>query len=137
MKPNRRRKKLVRNSAQTKLLLLIFGSAVIPAGIAVFCLYYLIFNLLAWQIGIPEAIAYNLLPVARRVNLIILIAIPITLAVIWIIALELSHRLVGPLRRLERELDERISGQKDTPIKLRKKDVLEPLVDRINKLISK
>ena len=123
---------------QKKLLILIFTSAVIPAGIAVAALYYLIFNLMAWQIGIPEAIAYNLIPVVRKVNLIIFITIPIALLLIWFLALELSHRIAGPLFRLEKELDERIAGKTaGGEIKLRKKDELKNLTDKINKLINK
>lgn len=116
---------------------MIFTSAVIPASIAVLSLYYLIFNLLAWQIGIPEAIAYNLIPVIKKINLIILISLPVVFLLIWIIALELSHRISGPLFRLERELDERIAGRGHGPIRLRRNDELRALVERINKLISK
>ena len=134
---NKRIKKFIGSPAQKKLLILVFAAAVIPAGIVALCLYYLIFNLLAWQIGIPEAVAYNLIPVARKVNLIILIALPITLLVIWTIALGLSHRIFGPLSRLEGELDDRISDKKSGPIQLREKDVLKPLADKINMLINK
>jgi len=93
--------------------------------------------MLAWQLGIPEAIAYNLVPVARKVNLIILIALPVTLFVIWFMALELSHRIAGPLYRLEKEINERIEGKKSGPIQLREKDELKALADKINKLIIK
>ncbi|UCH12167.1 MAG: hypothetical protein JSW18_04945 [Candidatus Omnitrophota bacterium] len=134
---NKRKKKFIGSPAQKKLLILVFTSAVIPAGIVALCLYYLIFNLLAWQIGIPEAVAYNLIPVARKVNLIILIALPITLLAIWTIALGLSHRMLGPLSRLEGELDDIISDEKSGPIQLREKDVLKPLADKINMLINK
>ncbi len=85
----------------------------------------------------PEAIANNLMPVLQRVNIILLVSMPIVLLLIWIVALELSHRIAGPLYRLEKELDERISGAKQGPIELRKKDELKLLVDKLNKLIFK
>ena len=137
MNKERRRKKFIGSSAQKRLLLLIFFSAIIPAGIAAFCLYYLIFNMLAWQMGIPENIAYNLLPVARKINLIILFSFPVSIVVILLIALELSNKMLGPLIRLENELDERIAGEKDEPIQIREKDVLKPLIDKINRLLYK
>jgi len=137
MKENRRRKKFIGTPFQKKILLLVFVAMIVPAGIIAFCLYYLIFNLLAWQLGIPENVAYNLLPVAHRVNLIILIALPITLLVIWRIALELSHRIAGPLYRLEKELDERLVFDKKGPIQVRQKDELSSLAKKINKLIAK
>jgi nitrate/nitrite-specific signal transduction histidine kinase len=101
------------------------------------CLYYLIFTLLAWQIGIPESIAYNLMTVVWKVTLIILVGLPVLLALIWFVALELSHRIVGPLFRVERELDAIVAGEKRGPIKTREKDEFKSLVDKINKLIDK
>jgi hypothetical protein len=125
------------SSFQKKLLLLIFASTVIPTSIVAVALYHLIFNLLACQIGIPEAIPYNIIPVVKKINLIILISLPIVLLLLWVIALELSHRISGPLFRLERELDERIAEKRHGHIRLRPKDELKALVDKINKLINK
>ena len=127
----------MKTALQNKTLILVFVAAVVPVTIIAICLYYLIFNMLAWQLGIPEAIAYNLVPVARKVNLIILIALPIALFVIWFMALELSHRIAGPLYRLEKELNDRIEGNKSGPIQLREKDELRALADKINKLITR
>jgi len=135
MRLNKRKGKFIGTSLQNKALLLVFVAAVVPSAIIGACLYYMIFNMLAWQLGIPEAVAYNLIPVARKVNLIILIALPVTLFIIWLIALELSHRIAGPLYRLESELDERIEKKKSGPIQLREKDELKDLADKINKLI--
>lgn len=137
MESNKRRRKYMGTPFQNRLLFLVFASAVIPAVIVTLCLYYLIFNTLAWQMVIPESIAYNLIPVLQKVNLVLAIAIPISLLIIWFIALELSHRVAGPLYRLEKELDERISGAKHGEIRLREKDEFKVLAGKINKLITK
>jgi len=137
MEKIRRKKKYMGSSFQKKLLVLIFVSAVIPTAIVSAVLYYLIFNLLAWQIGIPEAIAYNLIPVLKRINLIIFISLPVVFFLIWLMAMELSHRIAGPLFRLERELEERIAGKGQGYIRLRPKDELKTLVDKINRLLNK
>jgi len=134
---NKRRKKFLGTSFQKKLLFLIFASSIIPATIVGVCLYYLIFNALALEMVIPEAIANNLIPVLRKVNLVIAVVLPFSLLAIWLIALELSHRIAGPLYRIEHELEDRISGVKGGPIKIRKKDELKTLVDKLNKFISK
>lgn len=125
------------SSFQNKLLILIFASAIIPTAVVSAVLYYLIFNLLAWHIGIPEIIAYNLIPVLRKINLIILLSLPVIFLLIWLMAMELSHRISGPLFRLERELEERIAGKSQGHISLRPKDELKTLVDKINKLLNK
>ncbi|MFH0912974.1 MAG: hypothetical protein V1884_01650 [Candidatus Omnitrophota bacterium] len=138
MEKIRRKKKFMGTSFQKRLLFLIFTSAVIPTAIVSAALYYLMFNLLAWQIGIPEAIAYNLIPVVKKLNLIILISLPIVFLFLWFMALELSHRISGPLFRLERELEERIAGKgKGQHINLRPRDELKVLVDKINKLLNR
>jgi signal transduction histidine kinase len=137
MKNNQRRKKYLGTSFQNKMLFLVFASAVIPAVIIAACLYYLIFHMLALQMVFPEAIAYNVMPVLDKINVIIAVALPLSLFLIWIIALELSHRIAGPLYRMEKELDERINGHKHGPIRLREKDEFKLLADKFNKLICK
>jgi len=137
MKNNLRRKKYLGTSFQKKMLFLVFASSVIPAVIIAACLYYLIFQMLATQMVFPEAIAHNIIPVLNKVNLILAVALPVSLFLLWIIALELSHRVAGPLYRIEKELDERISGNKHGPIRLRAKDEFKLLADKLNKLICK
>ena len=134
---NMRKAKFINTPIQNKTLILVFAAAVAPVAIVSVCLYYLIFNMLAWQLGIPEIIAYNLVPVAGKVNMIMLISLPITLFVIWFAALELSHRIAGPVYRLEKELNDRLDGKKTGPIKLREKDELKTLADKINQLIER
>jgi hypothetical protein len=137
MNLNMRRAKFINTSVQNKTLILVFIAAVVPMAIVAICLYYLIFNMLAWQLGIPEIIAYNLVPVARKVNMIILVSLPVALFIIWFAALELSHRIAGPVYRLEKELDKRLEDKETGPIQLREKDELKILADKINKLIQK
>ncbi|MFH1868795.1 MAG: hypothetical protein ABH843_07475 [Candidatus Omnitrophota bacterium] len=134
---NKRRKKFIGTSVQNKTLMMVFAAAVIPAAIVGVCLYYFIFNLLAWQLGIPEAIAYNLVPVAKKINMVIMVVLPIALVSIWFMALELSHRIAGPIYRLEKELDKLLAGEKVSQIRLRKNDELKPLADKINRLVNK
>jgi hypothetical protein len=53
--------------------------------------------------------------------------------------LTFSHKISGPLYRLEKELDARIRGKKEGLIHLRKGDeaTMHSLVAKINKLIVK
>lgn len=134
---NKRKRKYLGTRLQKKLLFLIFVSAVVPALVVGMCMYYMIFSLAALQMAIPELIAYNLMPVFHKVNLVIAVALPVVLLLIWLAALELSHRIVGPVFRMERELDERITGAKSGPIQLRKDDEFKGLAEKINKLICK
>ena len=122
---------------QLKYLSLLIASMVIPLLFVGGCLYYLIFTLLAEQLGIPESIAYNLLPVIEKINLMLVIGVPplTLLLILW--GVVLSHRFTGPMERLEKEL-ERISkdGDYTKRIRLRKYDDMKPIADAINKLMD-
>lgn len=136
MKLRNRRKSFFANTIHRKLFVLVSLAALVPTIIVSVSLYYLIFNITAEQMGIPEAIAYNIIPAARRVINILLIAAPLTMLAILIIAYKVTHKIIGPLDRINRELNEALVGQKIGPIIIRKTDKLWPLVDKINKLLA-
>lgn len=127
----------IANRFQRKILTLVFFSTIVPMIISVVCLYYLIFNVIAGEMGIPEAIGYTLIPAARKTALIAIIGFGISVCLIWMWALRVSHKLSGPLERLCGELDERIAGKKKGYIYFRKSDYLGILAGRINSLLDK
>lgn len=133
-----RRKKIFANKrVQLKYLILLIISMIIPLLFCIGCLYYLIFTIMAEQLGIPESIAINLFPVVNKINAILAVGLPpLFLLLIWWGAI-LSHRFAGPLDRLEKELH-KITHNHDFShrIHLRKSDDVKPLVDAINKLLD-
>jgi len=137
MQNNKRKRIYLGTAFEKRLLFLVFISAAIPATIVAACMYYLIFNMIAWQLVFPEAIAGILMPVLSKVNLVMLVSLPVCLVLIWFAALGISHRVAGPLYRLEKDLDERIAGTKQGPIRLRQKDEFKALAEKLNKLICK
>jgi nitrogen fixation/metabolism regulation signal transduction histidine kinase len=136
MKKNKRRM-IIANKLHRDILMMVFFASLLPALIIAVCLYFLIFNVTAYQVGFPETIAYNILPAARIVSTILFISAPFSILLILILAHRLTHRIVGPFDRIIRELDECIEGKKHEHIILRKNDKFNPLVERINKLIDK
>ncbi len=131
------RSKHYANKMHKDIFTIIFVAAVVPATIVAICLYYLIFYITAEQIAIPEAIAYNLIPAAKKVLRIVLYAVPISILIILIFARTVTHKIVGPFDRIVRELDGCLKGKKQTHITLRKGDRFQPLVNRINKLLDR
>jgi signal transduction histidine kinase len=123
---------------QIKYLSLLLVSMIVQSILVGCCLYYLIFTLVAEQIGIPEYIAYNVFPVVNKINVMLIIGIPplFLLFILW--GVILSHRFAGPLERLEKELEE-ISEDKrhEHRIVLRKNDDIRPIADAINKLLDR
>ncbi len=112
-------------------------SMVIPLIFAVGCLYYLIFTIMAEQIGIPEYIAQNILPVIGKINVILLIGVPPLFLILILWGIVLSHRLAGPMERLERDVKKISEGDYSKRIKVRKSDDIKPLVDALNILLDK
>jgi len=133
-----RRKKIFTNKrVQLKYLVLLIISMIVPLLFAIGCMYYLIFTIMAEQLGIPESIAYNLFPVVNKINTILAIGIPpLFLLLIWWGTI-LSHRFAGPLVRLEKEINKIThSGDYSHRIHLRKSDDVKPVSDAINKLLD-
>ncbi len=128
---------LARNSLERHYVRLIALALILPSLIVGGCLYYVIFNLMAEQLGIPEIIAYHLLPVVKKVNLLLLIALPALFVILISIGMILTRRLVGPIERLEEELSVIAAGDLSKRLEIRKRDVLQPLVEKINMLLDK
>lgn len=123
--------------AQAKYLGLLMVSMLVPLICAVGCLYYLIFTILAEQLGIPESIAINLFPVIRKINMILLVGMPPIILVLLGWGIVLSHRFVGPLERLESEVVSITkSGDYARRIRVRKGDDIRPVADVINRLLD-
>ncbi len=137
MTQNNRRKRFFANKLHRNLFLLVFLAALVPTIIVTFSLYYLIFNVTASQMFFPEAIVYNIIPAAKKVLSILAIALPIFILIILTLAYKTTHAIIGPFDRILRELDKYIEGTRKGYIKLRKKDKLFPLVEKINKLLDK
>ncbi|MBI4974868.1 MAG: hypothetical protein HZC19_03590 [Candidatus Omnitrophica bacterium] len=133
-----RTKFLTKKATQRRYIALLIASMLIPLVFVGGCLYYLIFSLVAEQLGIPESIAYNLFPVIKKINMILAIGIPPLFLILILWGIGLSHRFAGPIERLEKEL-EGITGAADycRRLKVRKGDDIKPIADAINKLLDK
>jgi HAMP domain-containing protein len=56
--------------------------------------------------------------------------------VIFAFSIVISHRIAGPLLRIQRTIDRVIQGEDVEPLKLRKKDELKELAGKINDLME-
>lgn len=136
IRPNYR-KVFFANPLHREIFIIVLCAALVPMLITAIGLFYMIFNITAEQIGIPEAIAYNVIPAAQKVTMILFVVTPPLIAVILFMAHKVSHRIVGPFDRIVRELDQRVITKSRDPIKLRPGDKFQPLVDKINELLKR
>jgi sensor histidine kinase YesM len=132
-----RRKKFFANPMHRQTFTLVLTAALIPATIVTICLYYLIFGITSAEVGFPEAIAYNIIPAAKRVTAILLITAPLVLLIILIFAYKITHRIVGPFDRIVYELDAHVKDRRHGHIRIRKSDKFHALIEKINKLLDK
>jgi len=109
-RPNRRRRYFIKSGMQARYLRLILLAIALPTFLFSFCLYYLFFYLMAQQLGIPESIIYNIAPVLSKINLILLLGLPVISILMLLWGLIISHRIAGPVYRLEQELDKILKG---------------------------
>lgn len=133
MKQIRRRRYLVRKNVQFRYMWLV----VVPLVVLLSALYYLIYYSVFNEILIPEALVNTLLPAMRKVNIVLVVAVPLLLVFLIKIIFMQSNRTIGPIPRLEKELDKVISGDYSVRIKTRKKDDLKCFVDKINVLLER
>ena len=133
MEKIKRRKYLVNKAVQFRYM----GLVAIPLIALLIGLYYLIYYSVFNQMLIPEAIATTLLPAMKKVNITMAVTGPFFLSLILRAALIYSNRLVGPIPRLEKELDRAIAGDFSVRVKARDKDELNVLVNKINMLLAK
>ncbi len=127
---------MMKHPIQSKYLLIVIFAMLAPMLVIGFCLYNLVFNLLALQLVFPEAIMANLVPVIERVNKWLIMSLPVLALVVLWVALVISHRFAGPIERLESELDKVLAGDHDHRIDTRKKDDLKGVVQRINAILD-
>lgn len=129
---------LVRNRLELHYLRLLVLSLVLPVLLVGGCLYYLIFYLLAEQIGIPEAVVEQLSPVVQKVNIFLMASIPVVFFMLISMGIFLSRKLAGPIKRLEKELNDIVAGNlMSRRLQLRKGDELKTMVDSVNILLDK
>lgn len=128
----------INEPAQIKILGMLLISILIPVFFVGTYLYLLIFNIINNMPETPGFVAASLDPVLHKTNMTILLSgIPILLLIlIW--GLIFSHRLVGPMKRLQRNLDEMAKkGDGRSRLIVRKNDYIKPLIESVNRLLDK
>jgi len=132
----RRKRYFVKKKLQTKYIVFVLLAMILPTLVCGGALYYLIWQTVADEIAIPEAISTSLIPALNRVNTILVIAIPLVFLIMLILSILISHKIAGPLFRLEKELKEIAKGDYSRKIKLRPNDELKEIADGINEILD-
>lgn len=132
MKNIRKRRYLVKKDMQLRYMALV----AIPLIMGVAGLYYLMYYTVLSQILIPEGVIAMFLPAMKKVNIVVAITLPVILFIILRIALIYSNRIIGPVSRIEKEIDKVLAGDYSLRLKVRDKDELNHFVKKINMLLE-
>ncbi len=134
---NKRRQLIINPPIQFKFVFLIFISISIPAVIISFWSFAILKNIIATSEPSSEIVKNAIALSVRKLNLLIVIGFSsiATLLIYWTVLF--SNRIVGPIYRLEKEL-ENILENKDRGRRLsfRKDDAFQSLASKINALLE-
>jgi hypothetical protein len=121
---------VVKTKLQGHLLWLVFLSMAVPTLI--------LGGVVLVHVNYPSASLDGTPPEETRARMLLYIIVlaPVLTAAFLCWAFYLTNRMVGPVDRMIKELDARISGTASGPIVLRPKDLLLPLSERINQVIA-
>lgn len=131
-----RKRLFIKSDLQKRYLILIVSAMLAPSLVILGCLYYLMVWVLARELVFPEAIFLSLAPTIQRINWILLFGLPGLCLLVFACALRFSHRLAGPIHRMETDLDKIAQGNRTLRLTLRKADALKPFADKVNEVLD-
>ena len=132
-----RRKFITNEPIQTKYLLLLITSTLIPFLFSVGSFNYLLYRILLTPQELQPQTPFDLFVIMMKVNYVFLLGFPPIFIIILVLGVILSHRFAGPFKRIKCEMDAIAeSGDIEKRLYVRKKDDIKPIVDSINHLLD-
>ena len=127
----KRKQYLVAKKFQLKYAGLILALVFLTGILCAYVVYYTSMLLLGDKLAnvYPQG---RLISIVNMVNIRILLSLILITPLIMIIGIYASHRIAGPIYRIEKYLNGMASGEFSVPLTLRKNDELVALADGIN-----
>ena len=132
----RRHRHLVSFGLQFRYMVLIIAGMLIPMLIVAGVLFGVFWQSITQETPIPEGAHQFIVTVLANTSITLLILVPVVCALILWAALILSHRIAGPLIRLEKEIRGMTEKRKFSRLRIRKADELSSLAEAINTFIE-
>lgn len=129
-----RKRYFIEKGFQIKYTLMVIAFMFLIAWLAGYTVYYTLFTFLGEKLAnvYPQG---RLVAIFRAVNASLFIRILLLIPFVTIISVLLSHRIVGPIYRVRRYLEEVVAkGDFSAVLKLRKRDEFKYLAEAINKM---
>ncbi len=129
----KRKQYLVARKFQLKYVSLILLLMFLTAALCSYVVYYTSMLLMGEKLAnvYPQG---RLVHIVKIVNFRILLSVILVSPLVGVIGIFLSHRIAGPIGRMEKFMDNLASGNLTSRIALRRKDELIALADGINRV---
>jgi methyl-accepting chemotaxis protein len=131
MEKVKRRIKVVDGRLQYRMIAV--SLSLVLAGLLVFALliglYYLLLYRAADGIARPELLLAILPPLLLNDLAIMVLVI--------VVGIFTTHRIAGPVYRLESDIERALSGERGVRVRLRKGDAFPELAEKVNRLIER
>lgn len=129
----RRRHYLISKKFQLKYVGLILALIFLTAALCSYVVYYTAMLMMGEKLAnvYPQG---RLVSIVNAVNFRILLSVILITPLIAVIGIFLSHRIAGPLFRIERFLNDMTQGDLSSILTLRRNDELHTLADSINNM---
>ena len=128
-----RRRYIIKRGLQFRYIGLIFALAVLASLVTGWAVFATMWSFLGEKLAnvYPQG---RLIYVLRATNLALIRNLLLVSPLVFILGLLFSHRIAGPLYRIEKTIDEIAKGNLTIRIKLRQGDELSDLADEINRM---
>jgi len=129
----KRKQYVISGKFQFKYAAILIVFMFLIAWLAGYTVYYTAFSLLGEKLAnvYPQG---RLVAIFKTTNLILLMRMSLLIPFVIITSVFLSHRIAGPVFRMERYLGEIALGDFSSVLKLRKRDEFKNLAEAINKM---
>jgi len=131
----RRRRYLVSKKFQLRFAGMIILFMFLVALFSSLIIYYQIWMLLGEKLAnvYPQG---RLAGILRTANFNLFLRLLLVTPFVFALAIVLSHRIAGPIYRIQKTLDDVLSGDYSKRLYLRKTDELKDVAESINKMIE-
>jgi len=133
---DKRKQVIVNPKVQFRMVMLIMVTAFVP--VFLLCLGFMMYsaNLLG-TIAPENTELIRIVQSVQQLNVMVFGGFLMILLMLTIIQTQFLHRIIGPLYRLEQDLTEMLaSGNFSKKIAIRKNDYIQPIIDKINAVLS-
>lgn len=130
-----RRQIFIQKSLQLKYMGLVLFTIIVVTGMIVWTVYFTHWTLITEQFSGLES-RTMLSSVFHKINLLLLLEIPIALLIAAYASVIVSHKIAGPVYRLEKIAYEVAKGDLSHHLKLRKNDELKNLASAFNTVVE-